>query len=154
MRTSLRVDRNTLKTNQVFVLALTIGAFVLGAGYGRWVLLFAGTVMALGTVHPAFALFKQVHTRVLRPLDVLGADVQAEDPAPHQFAQALGAVFLLAAFAALVTGFTAIGWVLTWIVATLAFINLTVRFCAGCFLYYQLERFGLLPRSIASSRRT
>lgn len=147
-----RVDRNTLRTNQAFIVALTILAFVLGASAGRWVILFTGLVMALGTLHPAFALFKQVHQRLLKPTGILSANVHLEDPMPHQFAQAFGSVFLLVAFVALVGGATTAGWVLSWIVTALAFVNLTVQFCAGCFLYYQLDRFGLLPGSIAASR--
>jgi hypothetical protein len=147
-----RVDRNTLRTNQSFIVALTILAFIIGADYGRWLVLFTGLVMALGTLHPALALFKQVHQRILRPRGILGPDVHAEDPMPHQFAQAVGAVFLLSAAVALFAGAITLGWVLNWIVTALAFVNLTVQFCAGCFVYYQLDRVGMLPKSIASSR--
>ncbi|MDA0270569.1 MAG: DUF4395 domain-containing protein [Chloroflexi bacterium] len=147
-----RVDRNTLRTNQAFIVALSVGAFVAGVGIGQWLVLFTGLVMALGTIHPAFALFKQVHQRLLKPAGILKADIHAEDPMPHQFAQGMGSVFLLAAFAALFTGAITAGWVLTWMVAALAFVNLTVQFCAGCFIYFQLDRIGLLPRSIASTR--
>jgi hypothetical protein len=152
MNPQFRVDRNTLRTNQAFIVALTVIAFIVGEPLGRWVLLFTGLVMALGTLHPAFALFKQVHRRILKPAGILGSDVRAEDPMPHQFAQAFGSVFLLAAFVALAAGATTAGWVLSWIVTALAFVNLTIQFCAGCFLYYQLDRVGMLPRSIATSR--
>lgn len=152
MSTPYRVDRNTLRTNQAFIVGLTILGFVLGAEAGRWVILFTGLVLALGTLHPALALFKQVHQRILRPMGLLKADVHAEDPMPHQFAQAIGAIFLLGASGALIGGAVTAGWVLTWIVTALAFINLTVQFCAGCFIYFQLDRLGLLPKSIATSR--
>ena len=147
-----RLDRNTLRTNQAAIVALTVLAFVLGAELGRWLVVFTGLVLALGTLHPAFALFKQLHLRVLKPAGLLGPNVRAEDPMPHQFAQAVGAAFLLAAFVALLAGAVVVGWVLNWIVTALAFINLTVQFCAGCFVYYQLDRVGLLPRAIASAR--
>lgn len=147
-----RVDRNTLRTNQAFIVLFTIVGFVLGVEWGRWFVLGTGLVMALGTVHEGFALFKQVHRRILRPLRILGPNVHVEDPMPHQFAQAVGATFLLAASIALFGGATTVGWILTWIVTVLAFINLTVQFCVGCFMYLQLDRRGLLPRSIASTR--
>lgn len=152
MAAGYRVDRNTLRTNQAFIVGGTVIAFVLGAEVGVWLMLFTGLVMALGTLHPRFALFKQVHTRILRPRGWLGADVHAEDPMPHQFAQGMGSVVLLAAVVALLAGATTLGWVLNWVVAALAFVNLSVQFCAGCFVYFQLDRLGLLPRSIASSR--
>ena len=152
MAAGFRVDRNTLRTNQAFIVTFTVLAFILGAEVGVWLMLFTALVMALGTLHPRFALFKQVHTRILRPRGWLGADVHAEDPMPHQFAQGMGSVVLMAAVAALFVGADPLGWVLNWIVAALAFVNLAVQFCAGCFVYYQLDRIGLLPGSIASSR--
>lgn len=147
-----RVDRNTLRTNQAFIVGFTVLAFVVGDEVGRWLILGTGLVMFLGTFDERLALFKQVHRRILKPAGILGADVKIEDPMPHQFAQAMGSVFLFAAFAALAAGALAVGWVLTFIVAALALLNLTVQFCAGCFVYFQLDRRGLLPSSIASTR--
>ena len=147
-----RVDRNTLRTNQAFIVGLTVLAFFLGVDAGRWIILGTALVMGLGTIHERFALFKQVHRRILKPAGILGANVHVEDPMPHQFAQGTGAVFLFVAAAALFGGTTTLGWVLVWIVTALAFVNLTVQFCAGCFVYLQLDRRGLLPRSIASTR--
>jgi hypothetical protein len=34
----------------------------------------------------------------------------------------------------------------------LAGINLFFNFCAGCFVYYQLDKFGLLPHPGAESK--
>ena len=147
-----RVDRNTLRTNQAGIVLFSVLGFVLGADIGRWMVLGTGLVLAAGTLNPKLALFKQFHQQVLKPAGILGPDVHPEDPMPHQFAQAMGAVFLLLATIALVAGATTVGWVLTWLVAAFAFINLAVQFCAGCFIYYQLDRVGLLPRSIASTR--
>lgn len=48
--------------------------------------------------------------------------------------------------ALLVLHLPVVGWVLAWIVMVLAAINLFLGFCAGCFMYYQLERrFGIRP---------
>ena len=142
-----RVDRNTLRVNQLGIMLFVAAGFVLGTEVGRWLVLFTALVLALGTLHPAFELFKQVHRRVLKPAGILGPDVHAEDPRPHRFAQGLGGVFLLAASVALFAGAEVVGWVLAWVVFALALVNLAVRFCAGCFIYFQLERAGLLRRS-------
>jgi len=150
--TRYRVDRNTLRTNQAFIVGLTIIAFVIGQPAGVWVVLFTALVMALGTVWEPLALFMQFHRRLLKPAGILGSNVHVEDPMPHRFAQAVGATFLLAATAALLAGAPTVGWTLTLIVTALAFINLTVQFCVGCFMYLQLDRIGLLPHSIASDR--
>jgi len=147
-----RVDRNTLRTQQASIVALTTFAFILGEPVGPWVVLFVGAVMAVSTVYPPLALFKQLHRRVLKPAGLLGSDIHVEDPMPHTFAQTMGAGFMFAAFAAFLLGASAVGWALAWLVVALAFINLTVQFCAGCFVYYQLDRLGLLPQSIGSTR--
>ncbi len=147
-----RVDRNTLRTNQALIVGATVLAFVLGDERGRWLVLATGVVLAAGTLYAPLALFQQAHRRLLLPLGLLRADIHAEDPMPHRFAQGLGAAFLFAAAAALFAGATPLGWALTWIVSALAFVNLTVQFCAGCFVYLQLDRVGLLPAAIASGR--
>ncbi len=70
-----------------------------------------------------------------------------DDPAPHRFAQGVGAAFLIAASLLLyLTSAVALGWALELIVFALAGINLTVGFCAGCFVYYQLGRVGIFPK--------
>ena len=150
--TRYRVDRNMLRVNQAFIVGLTALAVVTGGDVGRWIVLATGLVMAAGTAHTGFALFMQTHRRVLKPLGIVGSRIVVEDPMPHQFAQAVGATFLIAATIALFSGAWTVGWALTLVVTALAFINLTIEFCAGCFVYLQLDRRGLLPRSIASNR--
>ncbi|MSQ61353.1 MAG: DUF4395 domain-containing protein [Dehalococcoidia bacterium] len=140
----MRVDRSALKTNQALIVILTVLAFVLGGDAGTWLVLFTGLVLAIGTVAPPVALFQQIYHRLLKPLGLVRPNVIAEDPMPHRFAQGLGAVFLLAATAFLLAGSPAVGWTLSWIVTALAFINFTINFCAGCFIYFQLARLGLI----------
>ncbi len=141
----MRVDRSALKTNQAFIVILTVLAFVLGGNAGAGLVLFTGAVMAIGTVAPPLGLFQQIYHRLLKPAGLVKPNVIAEDPMPHRFAQGLGAVFLLASTAFLLAGSPAVGWTLSWIVTGLAFINFTINFCAGCFVYFQLARLGLIP---------
>jgi uncharacterized membrane protein len=54
----------------------------------------------------------------------------------------LGGFVTLAGTASLLLGLPVAGWVLVWIVIALASLNLFVGFCAGCFVYYQLNRLG------------
>ena len=66
-----------------------------------------------------------------------------DNPEPHRFAQGFGGVVLLAAIAALATGAMALGWALVGVVVVLAALNLFLGFCAGCFVYYQLNKLGV-----------
>ncbi len=66
-----------------------------------------------------------------------------DHPEPHRFAQTMGGIFLLAASLALLGGLGVLGWGLAWLVIFLAALNLFAGFCAGCFVYYQLNRIGV-----------
>jgi len=111
------------------------------------IILITAAIMALSVLFPSISPFRLIYKYVVLPLHVLKPRIVEDDPAPHRFAQGVGAAFLIAT--TLVLYFTSaapVGWALDLIVFVLAGINLTVGFCAGCFVYYHLGRIGLLPR--------
>jgi hypothetical protein len=139
-----KVDTSALKVNQAFISGLTLLGFLFNQPI---LVLLVGLVLAIGTIWPQAGLFKQIYHKLLKPAGLLKANIINDDPAPHQFAQGLGALFLLASSTILLAFNNAgLGWTLAWIVIVLAVVNLVFNFCAGCFMYYQLDRFGLLPR--------
>jgi hypothetical protein len=132
-----QVDRTALRVNQaLIIMVLTIG-FVLDQ---PWLVVFVCVVMAIGTALPQAALFQRLYRDILRPAGLLKPDLQAEDAAPHRFAQGMGAAVLLLASVGLFIGAQAIGWGLAFVVIALAAVNLFFGFCAGCFVYFQLQR--------------
>ena len=138
-----KVDTTTIKFNQASIVTLTLLGFLLNQPY---LVLLVGLVLAVGTVWPQAALFKLIYLKLLKPNNILKANIIDDDPAPHQFAQGVGALFLLAGSSALFAfNQVILGWTLAWIVIILAAINLFFNFCAGCFVYYQLDRVGLIP---------
>lgn len=137
-----KVDTTALKFNQASIIFFTLLGFLLNQPL---LVLFVGLVLAVGTIFPGAALFKQVYLSLLRPRGILKPNVIPDDPAPHRFAQGVGALFLLASSTALfMLPGSAAGWLLAWIVIVLAAVNLFFNFCAGCFVYYQLDRLGLI----------
>jgi hypothetical protein len=147
------VDQTALRANQVTIIGTIVLAFVLGADRGGgWLVLVLGLALALGAARPAIAPIRLAYLRVLVPLGVLKPSPVPDDPAPHRFAQAVGATFLLAAAVLLFAGAPLVGWALAWIVVTLAAVNLLAGFCAGCFMYVQLQRAGLLRRRHQTAR--
>ena len=144
-----KFDRSVLKVGQVFIIGLNVVAFALGFVLQvRWAWVLAplvGVIMLLGVVNPDLGLFRQLYLRVLRPRGVVGPRVVDEDPTAHQFAQVVGAVFLLGAGAAFAMGGNGFGWALTWVVILLAFVNFAFDFCVGCQVYFQLQRMRLIP---------
>jgi hypothetical protein len=139
-----RVDRTALKFNQASIIAIVAVAFVLQL---PWLLAGLALVLLVGTAVPSAGAFKVFYTKLLRPLRILRPDVVEEDNVQHLFAQGLGGIFLIGSFAFLIeNSYPVIGWILAFLVAALALVNLTVNFCLGCFLYLRLRRWSYFTK--------
>jgi hypothetical protein len=141
---ALRVDTHQGKFAQGSTVLLTALAFLLNLPI---LVLITAILMAWAALFPAANPYRWLYQRIVVPSGLLKPRVVEDDPAPHRFAQGVGAVFLLiASIVFFLTHATVLGWVLDLIVFVLAGINLTTGFCAGCFVYYQLGRAGILPK--------
>lgn len=134
-----RVDYSALRTNQAMIIVLLMLAFIVDS---LALIVFVCLVMFLGTVFPKLSLFKQVYLRILYPSGLVKPDVIIDNSEPHRFAQGFGAVVLAFAVLFLILD-SILGWILLWLVILLAVLNLFLGFCAGCFLYYQLNRLNI-----------
>jgi hypothetical protein len=140
----LRVDTTLGKFSQASTVVLTALAFLFNAPF---LVLLTAIIMVLSALTPQASPYRWLYQWIAVPLHLLKPRIVEDDPAPHRFAQGVGAIFLLASSVFLfLTPLTTVGWTLDIIVFVLAGINLTVGFCAGCFVYYHLGRLGLLPR--------
>lgn len=135
-----KVDESALKVNQAFIIGLLLLAFVLDS---VWLAAFVGGVMLLGTAVPGLSLFKRLYQHLLKPAGLVKPHVITDNPEPHRFAQGFGGVVVALAVIALLAGQPIIGWALVGLVIVLAALNLFLGFCAGCFVYYQLNRLGV-----------
>lgn len=145
-----KVDHAALRTNQAFIIASLLIAFLLNVP--EITVLVAG-IMLLGTVFPKAALFKRIYQHVLRPIGLVQPDIREDNPEPHRFAQGFGALVTGFASALLLADIVLVGWALVWLVIGLAAINLSLGFCAGCFIYYQLSKRRLPGFSIQASQQ-
>ena len=134
------VDHAALKTNQAFIIIFLLLAFMLDSAL---LAALVAAVMLVGTAVPQLALFKWIYRRVLRPAGLVNADLVPDNVAPHRFAQGFGGTVVTLAFVLLGSGMAILGWALVWLVIVLAALNLFLGFCAGCFLYYQMNRLGV-----------
>ncbi len=135
-QTLKKVDHSTLRVNQGVIIVLLLLGFILNAPALAAVVAFfmlGGT--AIG--RPGFFF---VYTLLLRPLGIARPDVLQDNPEPHRFAQGFGGVVAAGSAVLLFTGAALAGWLLTWIVMVLAAANLFLGFCAGCAVYYWLNR--------------
>ena len=140
-RAGALVDRTALRFNQGSIVVLVGLAFILAQ---PWLVGLVAFALALGTIIPALAPFQRFYRDVLRPAKLLKPDPSPEDAAPHRFAQGVGASVLLISIIAFIAGNNLLGWGLALLVVVLAAANLLFGFCAGCFLYFQLRRIGII----------
>ena len=141
---SPRVDTHLGKFSQACTVVLTALAFLFGQPI---IVLITAIILAIAALAPSISPYRLLYRGIVLPLHLWRPRIVEDDPAPHRFAQGVGAVFLIAASILLfLTKATAVGWTLDLIVFVLAAINLTIGFCAGCFVYYHLGRLGLMPR--------
>ena len=141
---SPRVDTHLGKFSQACTVVLAALAFLFSQPI---VVLITAIILAIAALAPSISPYRLLYRGVVLPLHLWQPRIVEDDPAPHRFAQGVGAVFLIAASIILfLTKAAAVGWTLDLIVFVLAAINLTIGFCAGCFVYYHLGRLGLMPR--------
>lgn len=131
-----RVDQNALKANQAMIVLLSVLAFLSNLPI---LIVFVAVIMILGTLtrKPGFDF---IYKKALIPLKLLKTNIIEDDPAAHRFAQAVGVLFLAFALISFFFSQYALGWVFTWIVIALAFINLVSGFCLGCTIYFWAQR--------------
>lgn len=139
-----RVDTHLAKFSQACTVLLSGLAFLLNQPI---IVVITAIILLLSALEPSISPFRLLYRYVVVPLHLIRPRIVEDDPAPHRFAQGIGAAFLIASSVLLfLTSAIAIGWGLDLIVFVLAGINLTVGFCAGCFVYYHLGRMGVLPK--------
>ena len=88
-----RIDAHLSKFSQACVVVLTGVAFILAQPV---IVLIAAIAMALTALVPAVSPFRLLYRYVMLPLHLLKPRIVEDDPAPHRFAQAVGATFLIA----------------------------------------------------------
>jgi len=135
-----RVDHNAIRTNQAFTISLLILSFVLNLPA---LALFTAAVMLISALVPPLGLFTRSYRHVLRPAGLVAPHVIVDNPEPHRFAQGFGGTVVLLGCAALAAGVGIVGWALVGLVIGLASLNLFAGFCAGCMVYYWLNRLGV-----------
>ena len=134
------IDLNALKFNQICIsLGLLVG-FVFNISYLPIII---ALIMLLGSLIAELSLFKQIYRNIIIPLKLASPHIVEGTSKPHTFAQAFGGVVLVISSIFLFYGEAVTGWAITWMVIILALANIVFGFCAGCFIYFQLGRFGV-----------
>ncbi len=135
-----QVDQNVIRTNQAFTVTLLALAFVLNipllAGFN-------GAVILLTALVPALGLYTRLYRHGLVPAGIIKPDVHVDNPEPHRFASLVGGTCTLLGVVFVSVGVPVAGWALIAMVIVLASLNLFASWCAGCLMYYWLDRLGV-----------
>lgn len=139
MTVDRRVDYSALRTNQAFTISLLALAFVIDAPA---LAACVAAVMLVSALVPPLGLFTRLYRHLLRPAGIVRPHVIPDHPEPHRFAQGFGGTVVALGTLLLVAG-AAAGWALIALVIALASLNLFAGWCAGCMMYYWLNRLGV-----------
>jgi hypothetical protein len=133
------VDQAELQVHRIFIIALFLTAYFLD----RWELVaLQAVVLLITSLNPGYSPYIALYRNVLQPTGLIRPDRRLDNNEAHRFAAVIGALTSSCAVYFLMTGRTSLGWGLVWLIVVLAGVACT-GWCAGCFVYYMLNRLGL-----------
>lgn len=135
-----KVDHTGLKTGQAITILLLIAAFILDS---VWMVALVAVAQLLGALDSPIAPYRLIYKHVVKPSGLVKPNVITDNPEPHRFALLVGSIFNGSAALLLLVGVPVVAWALVWVVIALANLNFWLNFCTGCWMYYQLNRFGI-----------
>ena len=132
------VEHKALLVHQIMVIVTLLSAYILQ----QPLLVFALAVtMLLSVISLELSPFVLFYRFVLLPMGLLKTDLRQDNMRAHRFAFMIGSTVSSIATYALYNGMSSLGWGLVLLILTLASIAV-IGWCAGCFLYYMLNRMG------------
>lgn len=131
-----KIEHAALSVNQAAIITLLLAGFIFNLP-GLVALVAAAMLFGTAFKRPGFGF---LYHAALKPLGWVKPDIFPDNPEPHRFAQGFGGVVAAGSALALWLGAVPLGWALSWLVIALAALNLFVGFCAGCAVYYWLNR--------------
>ena len=127
------------------VMLLCIGTVI--SGHPLLFVVLAYGFLARVATGPTLSPLGLIATRVIVPL--LGNPTRLVPGPPKRFAQAIGLAFSgLALVLVLILESTVLAKTLVGVLVVFTFLESVLGFCAGCFVFNYLMRWGLIPESV------
>lgn len=101
-----------------------------------------GIVFLLSGTVRAISPFMLSYRWIVSPLGIMKSDYRLDNIQPHKFGQIVGAFTILLALGLIQYDVPLAGWFVVSVLILLAVISYA-GWCIGCFLYYQMNRFGV-----------
>lgn len=126
-----------------------LGLIVLATGW-HWLTALLAVGFGLRVLSgPRFSPLGRLAAQVIAPR--LGPSIPTAGP-PKRFAQAVGLVVTtVAAIAALAFGLSTLAAVLIAVLVVFAVLESALGWCAGCFAFAQLMKWGLIPEEVCAA---
>ena len=134
------VDQNQIKFNMTMTSILLIIGFLINS----WIPVTIVIVCQIsGAAGLSFAPYRLLFKHAAIPLGIVKPKKIPDHHTPHRFASLVGGIFNLIGLIFLLLGMVTAGWIFIAIVFVLSILNLFMNFCGGCFIYYNLNKFGV-----------
>lgn len=133
-----KVDHAEIKMGQILTILISGMALVLQNQIPLIVL--GGIFLLSGTVR-SISPFSLLYRWIINPLGIIKSDYRLDNIQPHKFGQLVGVMTIALALVLMHFNFTSAGWGIVILLIMLTAISYA-GWCVGCFLYYQLNRFG------------
>ena len=115
-----QVDPSVPRAKAVFHAVLPAIGFLVGGTYGSTIIALTGLAMAASVIGgPRYSVIGLIYRKLVQPAFKFASGTP-EAAAPHRFAEAVGAAFLLTSGAFYIAGITSVGASLALIVVALA----------------------------------
>jgi len=134
------VDQQQIKFNMAATALLLTTAYLLN----NWIFVAIAIFCQLtGSLGLSIAPYRLMYTKLILPSGLLKPHAIPDNHAPHRFAAFVGALFNGIGLYFLLSGANIAGWIFVGIVFVLSLLNLFLGFCAGCFMYYMMNKLGV-----------
>lgn len=135
-----QVDSSVPRGKAALHAVLPAIAFLVGGRPGGAIATAVGAAMLASVIGgPRYSLIGLIYRKAIAPTFKIRPG-KPEALAPHRFAEAVGAAFLLASGSLYLAGLDAVGGVLALVVVALATLNAAAGVCVGCQMYVLFKR--------------
>jgi hypothetical protein len=137
---TILVDQQQIKFN----MAMTATLLAVGYLLSNWIPVAIAIVCQFsGGLGLSISPYRLLYIGLVLPTGLLKPKKIPDNHAPHRFAAFIGGLFDLIGIILIIMGFEIVGWIFIGIVFVLSILNLFLGFCAGCFMYYIMNKFGV-----------
>lgn len=134
-----QVDHAEIKMGQILTVIIAGSALAIQEPAPLIVL---GVIFLLSGTVRIISPFSLLYRYIIKPAGLMKSDYRLDNIQPHKFGQLVGVQTVAIAVALIQLGYPLAGWSVVAILIALTIISYA-GWCIGCFLYYQLNSFGL-----------